>query len=209
MQYRPSLDQLEPRALTTLVFVLNGNAFAAAEPGRVTQIVAADLARSGNHAIQMSTPSMDRPGSFMNLASQLKRLSKGQPIGLVGFSAGGTMAMRLAQTPGLNVKAVLNFYGPPDLRSWFDQHRGDRAYRYLSSHVHLTSGFINQMSGPSSSRAYTVSAFGIRDSTVTAAASAARFHQDFPDGVLYYYAGAHGVTISSCYPAYLDFLCHL
>jgi dienelactone hydrolase len=193
----------------TTVFILNGNAYGAARPDRLTQVSAVDLARRGFHAIQLKTPAMDSLGTFDILANQLKRLSKGRPIGLVGFSAGGSMAMRLAQNPGLNVKAVLNFYGPPDLRDWIDEHRLDPAFAYMNSQVHLTPGFINRMSGSGSSQTFIVSAFGLRDRTVTASASGASFQKDYPNGALYYYPGAHGVTIAACYEAYLGFVSHL
>ena len=138
MQFRPSLEPLEPRALTTLVFLFNGNAFAAADPGRVTQNAAATLARDGDFAIQMSTPAMDSRGGFVQLSNQIRRMSRGQPIGLIGFRTGGAGALRLAEAPGLNVKAVfLNFYGPPDLQAWLQQHRGDIAYRYVATRVRL------------------------------------------------------------------------
>ena len=46
--------------------------------------------------------------------------------------------MRLARLPGLNVKAVLNFYGPPDLGAWLAQHRGDGAVavRHVAGATH-------------------------------------------------------------------------
>ena len=75
--------------LATVVFVLNGNGFGAAHPDHITRTVAIDLARHGNRPIQLATPAMNGPGTFLGLANQLVRLSKGQPVGLVGFDAGG------------------------------------------------------------------------------------------------------------------------
>ena len=69
-------------------------------------------------------------------------MSHGQPIGLVGFSAGGALAMRLAGQPGLNVKSVMDYYGPPDLNAWIASHGHDHYYQYVTSHVHLTRGLV-------------------------------------------------------------------
>ena len=46
--------------------------------------------------------------------------------------------MRLAGQPGLNVKAVMDYYGPPDLNAWFASHGHDHYYQYVTSHVHVT-----------------------------------------------------------------------
>jgi dienelactone hydrolase len=96
--------------LPTLVFVFGGNAFAEAKPDRTTQLAAAQLAQLGDRAIQLTTPAMNGPGAFYQLANAIRGISQGRPIGLMGFSAGGALAMRLAGFPGLNVQAVMNYY---------------------------------------------------------------------------------------------------
>ncbi|HZW29689.1 MAG TPA: hypothetical protein VFF52_03225 [Isosphaeraceae bacterium] len=196
--------------LPTLVFVFNGNAFAEAKPAAWTTGLAAEqLDRHGDRAIQLTTPAMDSPAAFYQLAGEVRRLSRGEPIGLMGFSAGGALAMRLAGLPGLNVKAVMNYYGPPDFRDWLAYHRGDRFFQHVLTHVQVTPGFVRLMSGPSATQAYIVSAFGLRDQTVVSSVSTASFDRDFQHGQVYDYPGPHGVTLYACYPAFQDFLAHL
>jgi dienelactone hydrolase len=205
----PCSEPLEPRTLATLVFLLNGNAFAGASPSTQTQVAAADLARRGDRAIQMSYPNMNSVGAFNQLAGQIRQISRGQPIGLAGFSAGGTLALRLAQFHSLNVKAVLDFYGPPDLASWISQHHGDIHVRRVLSNINYNQKFINAMSGSGATTAYIVSAFGTQDTAVYAAPSAVNLEQDFPGSTVNYYSGPHGVTIGASYIAYEEFLNHL
>src|SRR5262249_16349017 len=116
--FQPTFERCESRRLPTLVFVFNGNAFAEAKPNALTQLPADQLARHGDRAIQLATPAMNSAGDFYQLAHRIRAISKGRPVGLMGFSAGGALAMRLAALPRLNVKAVMNFYGPPDFRDW-------------------------------------------------------------------------------------------
>ncbi|WP_165231821.1 dienelactone hydrolase family protein [Aquisphaera insulae] len=203
------LEEMEPRTLTTMVFLLNGNAYAAAPPNALTAGAAADLARRGFTPIQVSYPDMNGIGPFVRLANSLVRASKGQPIGLVGFSAGGTLAMRLASYPGLNVSSVLSFYGPPDLSAWLNDHRGDAAFRLVSRNTDSNPAFINSMSGPSETTTHIVAAFGTIDHTVHAAAGARSLTDDFPHATIYTYNGPHGVPIRAQPAAYADFLNHL
>jgi hypothetical protein len=207
--FRPSLEPLEPKTFPTLVFLFSGNAFAEAKPNLETQVAADQLIRAGDQAIQLSTPAMDGPDPFYQVAQTIRVLSQGRPIGLMGFSAGGAVAMRLAGLPGLNVQAVLNFYGPPDLQNWLNYHFGDRYYRFVTSHVRLTPSFVRLMTGPSSTSAYIVNAFGLRDRNIVASESTSSFYQDFQHGAVFYYAGPHGVTSYASIPAFRDFLAHL
>ena len=209
-RFHPLCEQFESRMLPTLVFVFNGNAFAEAKPADwTTQLAAAQLTQHGDQAIQLTTPAMNSPAAFFQLANEIHSISKGRPIGLMGFSAGGALAMRLAGLPGLNVKAVMNYYGPPDFRDWLSYHRGDRFFQYVTTHVRVTPGFVRLMSGPSATQAYVVSAFGLRDQLIVSSMSTASFDRDFPHGQVYYYPGPHGVTLYACYPAFQDFLAHL
>jgi hypothetical protein len=195
--------------LPTLVFVFNGNAFGEAKPNPLTQIAADQLIRHGDRAVQLTTPAMNGPGDFLQLAAEIRAMSKGRPIGLMGFSAGGALAMRLAGLPGLDVKAVMSYYGPPDFRDWLGYHYGDPFYRYVTTHVRVTPAFVRLMSGTSDTQAYIVSAFGLRDRNIESAMSTSSFNRDFPHGQVYYYPGPHGVTLYSCYPAFQNFLGHL
>src|SRR5438270_13965709 len=100
-RFQPACEPFEPRMLPSLVFVLNGNAFAEAKPNLITQLAADQLLRHGDRAVQLTTPAMNSPGAFYQLAEVIRAMSRGRPIGLMGFSAGGTLAMRLAGLPGL------------------------------------------------------------------------------------------------------------
>jgi Dienelactone hydrolase family len=204
-----SIEQLEPRSLSTLVFVFNGNAFAEAKPNQLTQSTAELLNSHDDRAIQLTMPAMDGPGAFYQVANEVRSLSKGRPIGLLGFSAGGTLALRLAGVSGLNVKAVAAFYGPPDLRDWLQYHHGDRDYRFVTTHVQLDPAIINLLSGPSATSAYVIDAFGLLDHNVVAGPSTVSFERDFPDGRVYDYAGPHGVKPTADPAALADFLNHL
>jgi hypothetical protein len=195
--------------LPTLVFVFNGNAFAESKPNLTTQLAADQLMRHGDQAVQLATPAMDSAGAFYQLARQIRAISQGQPIGLMGFSAGGALAMRLSDLPGLNVKAVMNYYGPPDFRDWLHYHHGDRFYKYVTTHVQVTPGFVALMSGPSDTNAFIVSAFGLHDGNIVSSMSTASLNRDFQHSQAYYYPGPHGVTLYACLPAFGDFLSHL
>src|SRR4051794_4834099 len=92
----PRGEACEPRALTALIFVLNGNAFSAAGPNTLTEDAARLLGASGNRVIQVSYPTIGTRRAYHRLADQIARQSDGRPIGLVGFSAGGTLAARLS-----------------------------------------------------------------------------------------------------------------
>jgi dienelactone hydrolase len=209
-RFYPSVEMCEQRALPTLVFVFNGNGFAASQPdAEHTGLAAIHLRAAGDQPVQMATPAMSDVGDFYQLAAEIRSISKGRPIGLMGFSAGGALAMRLSELPMLNVQAVMSYYGPPDLKDWLSEHRGDAAYQRVTSHVQFDPGIIDLLSGVSSSKAYIVSAFGLRDRTVVAGDSTASFEHDFPDGHTYYYDGTHGVTLKASLPAFDDFLAHL
>jgi dienelactone hydrolase len=192
-----------------MVFLLSGNAYASAWPSSQTRTAALDLATRGDQPVQLSYPAMNRPSALGRLVTQIQRISMGQPIGLIGFSAGGTIALRLAGAPGLNVKAVLSFYGPPDLADWLNQHVGDAAYRRVTQNLGQNQAFIRSMSGPLETKAQVFTAFGLKDQTVVALPSTQSLLRDFPTGQVYYYPGPHGVSVfAKCgaYPAFLESL---
>jgi hypothetical protein len=203
------VERCETRFCPTLVFVFPGNALASASPDIPTQTAFDRLIRSGNQAIQVSTPALNGPGAFYRIARFVRTVSQGQPIGLMGFSAGGALALRLADQPGLNVRAVMDYYGPPDLSAWLANHGHDSYYQYVTSHVHLTGDVVRLLSGPSTTTAYSVAAFGLEDRNVQPAVSTASFQTDFPHGQVFYYPGPHGVTLYANYAAFQDFLGHL
>jgi hypothetical protein len=103
---------------------------------------------------------------------------------------------------------VMNYYGPPDLRAWMAFHHGDHFYKSVLSHVQFSPAIIKLLSGPSSSTAYVVSAFGEHDANIVPARSAASFNRDFGNGRVYYYPGPHGVSLFADYAAFRDFLAH-
>jgi hypothetical protein len=192
-----------------MVFIFPGNALAAASPDIPTQLAADRLARLGDRPIQVSTPAMDGPGAFEAVANYIRTVSQGQPIGLLGFSAGGALALHLAEQPGLDVRSVLDYYGPPDLTDWLASHGHDHYYQYVTSHVHLTPAVVDLLSGPTTSGAHFVAAFGSHDGNVEPSVSTASFQRDFPGGQVFVYPGPHGVTLYADYAAFQTFLDHL
>lgn len=208
-RFRPAVQACEPRACPTMVFLFPGNALAAATPDIPTQTAADRLLRLGDQPVQVSTPPMDSPRAFEAVVNYVREVSRGQPIGLIGFSAGGALALHLAGQPGLDVRSVLDFYGPPDLRDWFASHSHDHYYQYVTSHVHVTPTVVDLLSGPTDSSAHFVAAFGSQDANVRADVSLAAFQADFPGGQSSVYDGNHGVTIYADYPAFYSFLASL
>jgi hypothetical protein len=205
----PRVERCEDRVLTTLIFVLNGNAYAGVGPNALTANAARVLRAAGNQVVQLSYPTMATPRAFDGLARRIAAISRGRPIGLVGFSAGGSLASRLSGVESLNVAAVLNNYGPPNLRDWLNYHGRDLYGRYVRSRIPFRPATIDLLSGPSDSKAYVVSAFGRRDRNVQAAMSMASAENDFPNGKVYLYDGGHGAPITASRPALDDFLAHL
>lgn len=204
-----AFESCEKRTLTALVFILNGNAFSEAGPSDLTEGAARVLQAAGHRAVQLSYPTIATPSAYFGVARAIRAMSKGRPIGLVGFSAGGTLAARLSGIKSLNVAAVLDLYGPPDMSDWFRFHRGDRYAQYVRSHVPFRQATIDHLSGLSHSRAYIAAAFGLGDRNVTAAESIAGFRRDFALGKTYTYRGGHGAPITASRPALNDFLAHL
>jgi hypothetical protein len=202
-------ERPEDRTLTTMIFVLNGNAFSPAEPGALTADAARVLRQAGHQALQISTPLMSSPDAFNRVVKQIASISHGRPIGIVGFSAGGSLAARLAGVGSLHVTAALDYYGPPDLSDYLDQHRGDSFYRYVVGHVHFQPSAIGLFSGPIHTSAYVVGAFGLGDRNVVASASAASFVKVVPDGRVFTYPGPHGASINASPAALSDFLAHV
>jgi len=205
----PSFEECEERILSTLVFVLNGNAYGAASPSILTANAAQVLRQAGNQAVQVAYPMMAKPAAFYGLERQIQSLSHGRPIGIVGFSAGGTLALRLATDKALRVVSVLDYYGPPDLKDYFLFHKFDGYTRYILGHVPFTRAAINLLSGPIATDAYVVSAFGLSDANAVASQSAASLQQDLPQSSIYFYDGPHGVGINTCQPALDEFLANL
>ena len=119
------------------------------------------------------------------------------------------LATRLASMPGLDVKSVMDYYGPPDFKDWLAFNGDDHNYQYVVSHVKLTKGVDNLLSGPSDTQAYVVGAFGLHDTTVNAHVAAESLTNDFQHKQVFYYRGPHGVSLYANYTAFLDFVHHL
>src|SRR4051794_3336515 len=118
----PAFERCEDRALTALVFIFNGASFAATGPNRLTANAAAVLRQAGNQVVQLATPPINSAAALQALGARLATVAHGRSVGLVGFSAGGAVALRLAATPGLNVSAVLDYYGVPDVLAYIRRH---------------------------------------------------------------------------------------
>jgi dienelactone hydrolase len=202
-------EPCEDRVLPTLVFVLDGNSFASAGPSILTANAAAVLHQAGNRVIQLSNPAITSVAAFRSLAATVARLAHDQSIGLVGFSAGGALALHIAATPGLKVSAVLDYYGVPDVGAYLQRHARDHDYRPISGLAPFRPAVVSVLSGPLASRAHVVGAFGLRDPNVRADTSSADLLRDDPNADVYTYNGGHGVSISASRPALDDFLAHL
>jgi hypothetical protein len=205
----PVLEGCEGRTLTTVVFILNGNGYAAARPDANTAEAAAVLREAGAVPVQLAYPALATPRVAYGVAHQMERIGHGQPIGIVGFSAGGSLALRLAGLPGLHVADVLNMYGPPDLADFLAEHQGDSHAQYVLGHTHFTPAALDFLSGPVATTAHVVHAFGLDDQNTLAGPSAARAARDFPGSTVDFYDGPHGVSIDASPPALEDFLAHL
>ena len=194
--------------MTTLVFVLNGNSFKAARPNSLTANAASVLKAEGNQVVQLSNPAIHSPGAVDKLAAQIIKRAHGQTVGLVGFSAGGALALRIAATPGLKVSSVLDYYGVPDVRAFLNRHATDHQLNPIAGLSPFKSAVVNRLSGPLTTSAHVVAAFGQADPHVTATTSAADLKADHPGATVYTYAGGHGVGITASRPALDDFLAH-
>ena len=191
--------------MTTLVFVFNGASFSASGPNRLTANAVAVLDQAGNRAVQLSNPSINA-ASFEALARKIVTLAHGQTVGLVGFSAGGALALRIAETPGLKVSAVLDYYGVPDVQASLQRHRNNRP---ISGLAPFRPSVVSLLSGPVTTAAHVVGAFGQFDPNVRADTSSADLLRDDPNAHVYTYPGGHGVSITASRPALDDFLSRL
>jgi hypothetical protein len=205
----PSFERCEEKVLNTLVFVLNGNAFSAVGPNNLTAGAAQVLRGAGDQVIQLAYPTIATPAAFNNLEQRIESLSHGQPIGIVGFSAGGSLALKIATDKALRVVSVLDYYGPPDLNDYLLYHKTDRFSQYVLGHVPFTLAAMNLLSGPIVTSAHVVGAFGLSDTNVVASQSVDSLQRDFPQASIYLYAGPHGVGINACPPALEVFLANL
>jgi dienelactone hydrolase len=206
---KPDFDWMEDRAICTLVFVLNGASFAATGPSHLTANAAVVLQQSGNRVVQLSNGPIHSASAYNSLARSIVKRAHGQAIGLVGFSAGGALALHIATTPGLKVEAVLDYYGVPDVRLYLQRHSSDHNYRPISGLAPFRDSTVSLLSGPISTSAHIVAAFGQFDPNVRADTSSADLLEDNASAHVYVYPGAHGVSITASRAALDDFLSHL
>ena len=205
----PAFDRCEDRALTALVFVLNGASFAAAKPNALTHDAAAVLRRAGNQVVELANPAINSPAALIGLENRIAGLARGRTVGLVGFSAGGALALRIAATPGLHVSAVLDYYGVPDVRAFLARHAQDHRVNPIAGLAPFRPPIVAMLSGPIATEAHVVAAFGAADPNVRADTSTADLLADLPTATSYTYPGGHGASISASRPALADFLAHL
>jgi hypothetical protein len=204
------LEPCEARSLLTLIFIFNGNGYGDAKPNALTAKAAQELEAVGNRAIQLANPSINSPAAVFGLKQEIEAFSRGEPIALVGFSAGGTLAERLAADPALHVTDVLACYSPPDLRDYLAYHGDDHDGQYVLRNLGADRAVIDLLSGPNDTQAHVVATFGLADHNVVAGPSTASFKRDYPTGQVYDYPGGHGVGINAGGTAPLDdFLAHL
>lgn len=205
----PGVEACEPRVLLTLVFVFNGDDFKAAKPNALTASAARVLQRAGNQVVQLANPTLNSPAAIEGVAERILSISHGRPIGLVGFSAGGNLALHLAAVPALNVVDVFDNYGAPDVSDFIALHGRDRFGRALASDAHLSAAAVSLLSGPIITNAHVVAAFGLRDANIIAGPSAASLARDAPGSDIDFYPGGHGAAITASPAALDDFLAHL
>ena len=98
-------------------------------------------------------------GPFYQVASEVRSLSKGQPIGLIGFTQAAALRSPGWDT-GVERQGRSGVLRPPDLRDYLAYHHGDRDYRYVTGHAHLDPAIIRLLSGPGNTSAYEIDAFG-------------------------------------------------
>ena len=205
----PAFELCEGRALTALVFVINGASFAAAGPNSLTADAAVVLRQAGNQVVQLSNPPIHSAAALRELGANVAHLAHGQSVGLVGFSAGGALALRIAATPGLKVGAVLDYYGVPDVQAYLQRHSSDHDYRPIAGLAPFRPSLVSLLSGPLATQAHVVAAFGQFDPNVQANTSSTDLLHDDPNANVYTYPGGHGDAITASRPALDDFLAHL
>ena len=203
----PIVERCEDRALMTLVFVLNGNSFNAAKPNRLTANAASVLHAAGDQVVQLANARINSPAALKSLEATIVKQAHGQSVGLVGFSAGGALALRIAAAPRLKVSAVLDYYGVPDVQAYLDRSTGN--VNPIAGLAPFKAPVVAALSGPVATSAHVVAAFGQDDPHVVAATSAADLRADVPTADVFTYAGGHGVAITASRPALDDFLAHL
>jgi dienelactone hydrolase len=133
-------------------------------------------------------------------------MAHGQEVGLVGFSAGGALAIHLAATPGLKADVVLDYYGVPDIRAYLERHIVDHNLRPISGLAPYRPPLVALLSGPLATSAHVIAAFGARDLHVRPDTSSADLLRDDQSAHIYTYPGGHGVSITASQPALADFL---
>ena len=207
LAHRPAFEPCEDQTLTTLVFVLNGNSFNAAGTSSLTANAASVLRKAGEQVVQLAYPRINTVAAFNALAARIEHQAHGQAIGLVGFSAGGALALRLAAS--LRVSSVLDYYGVPDIQAYRDRHAADRNFRPIAGLAPYHPKAVSLLSGPVTTSAHIAAAFGQFDPNVRADTSSSDLLHDTPGADVFTYPGAHGVSIIASRPALEDFLAHL
>ena len=207
VRLNPDFERCEDRALLTLVFVLNGNSFHAAKPNSLTANAASVLKAAGEQVVQLANPKISSPAALQALEAQVVKMAHGQTVGLVGFSAGGALALRIAATSGLKVSSVLDYYGVPDVQAYLNRDTGTT--NPIAGLAPFRAPVVAAFSGPVATSAHVVGAFGAADPHVTAGTSEADLVADDPTADVYTYDGGHGVAITASRPALDDFLAHL
>ena len=206
---QPTLERCEDRALLTLVVVFNGNSFRAAKPDALTAQAAAVLRAAGNQVVQLGNPAINSPAALTKLAGQVAKLADGRSVGLVGFSAGGALALRVATDSRVHASAVLDYYGVPDVQDFLNRHAADGFVRPIAGLAPFRPAVVNAFSGSIATTAHIVGAFGQDDPNVAAATSEADLKADAPTADVETYPGGHGAAINASPTALQDFLAHL
>jgi dienelactone hydrolase len=166
-------ELLESRDLTAVVLIFNGNAFGPTAPDAITSKLAAQLRAAGHKPMQMALGPIT-PALVKQLGRKIDILAaRGEGVAVAGFSAGGSLAARLAMSHPA-VDAALDLYGPLDLADWFDYHEARNttssrsALAAVRGHLGGNQQTVDLFSGPAFLRETPIlAAFGDRDQNVT------------------------------------------
>ena len=93
-RFRPSVEVFEPRVVPRPRIRVERQSYQPLPDTLHTQLAADKLISLGDRPVQMTTPAMSSPRAFYDLADEVLAISHGQPIGLLGFSSGGGLALR-------------------------------------------------------------------------------------------------------------------
>ena len=155
--------------------------------------------------MQLSTPTINTPAAYRSLAATVVKIANGRTVGLVGVGRAGRCGAN-RDDPGLKVSAVLDNFGVPDVQAYLDRNGNRQPIAGLAPY---RSSVVSLLSGPLSTQAHVVAAFGRKDPNVQPPPSTADLLRDDPSAAVYTYPGGYGAPINASKSALADFLADL